>query len=83
MASQFHPALTAADRAAMSVNELSFFTDDPVAHAVAYRDYQRARQIETRNAEIAEYLERRQRAIHGFLFDTASVVALVLEAGDA
>jgi hypothetical protein len=45
---------------AMSLTELFFFTDNPGAQRAAYLDFQRARQIEQRDAEIAEYIESRR-----------------------
>lgn len=73
----FHPVITPADRATMNVHELAFFTDDPVAHAVAFRDYQRQRMIEARNADAAAAIERRARAIADFFRDASNAVARI------
>lgn len=47
----FHPVISAADRRNMSAHELAFFTDDPVSHVVAFRDYHRQLRIEQSRAE--------------------------------
>jgi hypothetical protein len=54
-----HPAFTANELATMSASELLYFTDAPVAHAVAYADFRRAAQIEARGAGAAHAFERR------------------------
>ena len=76
MASMIHPVISRSERAAMSVHELLFFTDEPVAHAAAFRDYQRARQIEMRNADAAAAAERRRNhQIAAFFREAAGAVA--------
>lgn len=37
----FHPVVTASEAALMTPDELLYFTDTPVAHVAAYRDFER------------------------------------------
>lgn len=76
MACMIHPVIADGQRAAMSVHELLFFTDEPGAHAAAFRDYQRARMIEARNADAAAAIERRKsHNIAAFFREAAGSVA--------
>lgn len=54
-----HPAI--GQRPTMSAHELAFFTDAPIAHEVAYRDFQRDLIIEARNAAARDAFLRRDR----------------------
>jgi hypothetical protein len=61
-----HPVLTQADISRMSAHELAYFTDTPVSHVVAFRDFERDLMLERRqhdsvNAVIARgAADRRQ-----------------------
>lgn len=61
-----HPAITAADLHTMTVAELDYFTDAPVAHAKAFRDFQEAELRERRQEATRQAILRRMAAArHG------------------
>lgn len=55
-----HPVLTAADVAHMDAHELAYFTDAPVAHAVAFRDFERHITIERAMQQSARAMSTRR-----------------------
>lgn len=56
-----HPVITAGDMRTMNAHELAFFTDSPVNHVVAFRDFQRAAMIDARNTEAFDRYQRNAR----------------------
>lgn len=56
-----HPVLNPADMAGMLAHELLYFTDTPVAHVAAFRDFQRDLAIEARNRETLRIIAARGR----------------------
>lgn len=56
----FHPVVTPAEALTMSPDELLYFTDTPVAHVAAFRDFERDLMIERRNRVAFRDVELRQ-----------------------
>jgi len=76
-----HPVLTAADQARMSPSELLHFTDTPVAHIAAFRDFELDAMRERRRRRDAQEMaeRRRNREIANF-FRAAADAVLTMEA---
>ncbi len=55
-----HPVLNRRDIAHMDAHELSYFTDAPVAHAVAFRDFERHLTIERAMQQTARAMSTRR-----------------------
>jgi hypothetical protein len=50
-AGAIHPVFTQADISHMSPHELNYFTDTPIAHVVAFRDFERDLMLERRRRD--------------------------------
>jgi hypothetical protein len=72
-----HPAISPSIAAGMSAHELLYFTDTPVSHVAAYRDFERDLIRERRNRDIIRADQKRRTEIARFLGDAADAMLLM------